>query len=36
MAKNLKSESAKEDPEEFGRTYGIDCLNIGEAKHDFY
>ena len=28
----LKIEKA--DPEEVVHTYGIDCLNIGEAKHD--
>ena len=34
LAKNRKSESKKADPEELGRSYGIDRLNIGEAKHD--
>ena len=26
--------SAKADPEEVGCTYGIDLLNIDQAKHD--
>ena len=34
MAKRLNSESTKSDLEEVERTYGIDRLNIGEAKHD--
>ena len=34
LAKKRKSESAKSDPEEVEHTYGIDRLNIGEAKHD--
>ena len=36
LAKKRKSESAKEDSEEVGRTYGIDRLNIGEDNHDSY
>ena len=34
LAKKRKSESAKADQEEVVRNYGIDRLNIGEAKHD--
>ena len=34
VAKKRKSGSAKADPEDFGNTYGIDHLKIGEAKHD--
>ena len=33
LAKNHKSESAKTDPEEIRRTYGIDRLKIGQTKH---
>ena len=34
LAKTRKTESAKAEPEDFGNTYGIDHLKIGEAKHD--
>ena len=34
VAKKRKSEIAKADPEDFGNTYGIDHIKIGEAKHD--
>ena len=34
--KKAKSEIAKLDPEDFGNTYGIDHLKMGEAKHNSY
>ena len=32
--KKRKSQQAKEDPSEDGRTYGIDRLNIGKAENE--
>ena len=34
LAKTHKTEIAKVEPEDFGNTYGIEHLKIGEAKHD--
>ena len=36
LAKNCKSKSVKADLEEVRRTYVIERLKIGKAKHDYY
>ena len=34
LIEKCKSKSAKSDPSEIGRTYGIDHLNLGESTHN--
>ena len=34
LIKKSSNEGAKADPSDEGRTYGIDCLNLGETTND--